>query len=68
MADNPLQVGHYKLLKTLGIGAFGKVKLGKHVVTGHLVSVWFACVCVYICVCVYFHLSISLSLPLIYPH
>lgn len=37
MADNPLQVGHYRLLKTLGIGAFGKVKLGKHVVTGHLV-------------------------------
>jgi serine/threonine protein kinase len=37
MADNPLQVGHYKLLKTLGIGAFGKVKLGKHVVTGHYV-------------------------------
>jgi len=37
MADNPLQVGHYKLLKTLGIGAFGKVKLGKHVITGHLV-------------------------------
>lgn len=39
MADNPLQVGHYRLLKTLGIGAFGKVKLGKHVVTGHLVAI-----------------------------
>jgi len=38
MADNPLQVGHYRLLKTLGIGAFGKVKLGKHIITGHLVS------------------------------
>ena len=37
MSDNPLQVGHYRLLKTLGIGAFGKVKLGKHVITGHLV-------------------------------
>lgn len=39
MADNPLQIGHYRLLKTLGIGAFGKVKLGKHVVTGHLVAI-----------------------------
>ena len=39
MADNPLQVGHYRLLKTLGIGAFGKVKLGKHVVTGHHVAI-----------------------------
>lgn len=39
MADNPLQVGHYRLLKTLGIGAFGKVKLGKHVVTDHLVAI-----------------------------
>jgi hypothetical protein len=38
MVDNPLEVGHYRLGKTLGIGAFGKVKLGEHIITGHRVG------------------------------
>lgn len=38
--DNvPVQIGHYRLGKTLGIGAFGKVKLGEHVITGHKVAI-----------------------------
>ncbi|CAM9676983.1 unnamed protein product, partial [Choristocarpus tenellus] len=32
-------IGQYRLSKTLGIGAFGKVKLGEHMVTGHRVAV-----------------------------
>jgi 5'-AMP-activated protein kinase catalytic alpha subunit len=39
-ADNvPIQIGHYRLGKTLGIGAFGKVKLAEHVITGHKVAI-----------------------------
>lgn len=38
MVDNPLEVGHYRLGKTLGIGAFGKVKLGEHIITGNRVG------------------------------
>ncbi|XP_024543504.1 SNF1-related protein kinase catalytic subunit alpha KIN10 [Selaginella moellendorffii] len=30
---------HYKLGKTLGIGSFGKVKIGEHVLTGHKVAI-----------------------------
>lgn len=26
MSDIPIQIGHYRLGKTLGIGSFGKVK------------------------------------------
>ena len=32
-------IGTYRLSKTLGIGAFGKVKLAEHVTTGHKVAV-----------------------------
>ena len=34
-----VQIGNYRLGKTLGIGAFGKVKLGIHVLTGHQVAI-----------------------------
>eukprot|EP01138_Halocafeteria_seosinensis_P000460 gb/GECG01000474.1/.p1 GENE.gb/GECG01000474.1/~~gb/GECG01000474.1/.p1 ORF type:complete len:709 (+),score=87.39 gb/GECG01000474.1/:1-2127(+) len=37
--ENPVQIGLYKLSKTLGIGSFGKVKLGYHEKTGHKVAV-----------------------------
>uniref|UniRef100_A0A7S3JSI0 non-specific serine/threonine protein kinase n=1 Tax=Aureoumbra lagunensis TaxID=44058 RepID=A0A7S3JSI0_9STRA len=37
--ENPVQIGAYRLSKTLGIGAFGKVKLAEHVSTGHKVAV-----------------------------
>ena len=37
--DNPVVIGTYRLSKTLGIGAFGKVKLAEHVTTGHKVAV-----------------------------
>lgn len=30
---------NYKLGKTLGIGSFGKVKIGEHVLTGHKVAI-----------------------------
>jgi 5'-AMP-activated protein kinase catalytic alpha subunit len=40
MAENvPLHLGQYRLGKTLGIGAFGKVKLAHHVSTGQKVAV-----------------------------
>lgn len=39
MENAPLVLGPYKLGKTLGIGAFGKVKLGVHVITGQKVAV-----------------------------
>ncbi|PAA64015.1 hypothetical protein BOX15_Mlig019461g2 [Macrostomum lignano] len=34
-----VKIGHYNLLNTLGIGTFGKVKLGIHELTGHKVAV-----------------------------
>mmetsp|Transcript_19638 Transcript_19638/g.63124 ORF Transcript_19638/g.63124 Transcript_19638/m.63124 type:complete len:481 (+) Transcript_19638:299-1741(+) len=37
--ENPVQIGNYRLSRTLGIGAFGKVKLAEHVSTGHKVAV-----------------------------
>jgi len=40
MAENvPVVLGHYRLGKTLGIGAFGKVKLAYHISTGQKVAV-----------------------------
>lgn len=35
----PLQIGYYRLGKTLGIGSFGKVKLGQHEITNHKVAI-----------------------------
>ncbi|CBN77875.1 SNF1-related protein kinase [Ectocarpus siliculosus] len=34
-----LEIGDYRLVKTLGVGAFGKVKLAQHVVTNKKVAV-----------------------------
>mmetsp|Transcript_26942 Transcript_26942/g.75756 ORF Transcript_26942/g.75756 Transcript_26942/m.75756 type:complete len:718 (+) Transcript_26942:358-2511(+) len=39
MEQPPVQIGQFILGKGLGIGAFGKVKLATHVVTGHKVAV-----------------------------
>mmetsp|Transcript_16373 Transcript_16373/g.25442 ORF Transcript_16373/g.25442 Transcript_16373/m.25442 type:complete len:726 (+) Transcript_16373:695-2872(+) len=39
MEQVPVQVGQFILGKNLGIGAFGKVKLATHAVTGHKVAV-----------------------------
>ena len=40
MTDNvPIVLGPYRLGKTLGIGAFGKVKLATHLITGQKVAV-----------------------------
>lgn len=34
-----LSIGNYEILQTLGVGSFGKVKLGRHKTTGHQVAV-----------------------------
>eukprot|EP01046_Picozoa_sp_COSAG06_P077563 COSAG06_NODE_25315_length_640_cov_0.654344_1_plen_58_part_10 len=34
-----VKIGPYALAKTLGVGSFGKVKLGQHDLTGHKVAV-----------------------------
>ncbi|RMC19629.1 hypothetical protein DUI87_03190 [Hirundo rustica rustica] len=34
-----VKIGHYILGDTLGVGTFGKVKVGKHELTGHKVAV-----------------------------
>ncbi|XP_043279732.1 5'-AMP-activated protein kinase catalytic subunit alpha-2 [Venturia canescens] len=34
-----VKIGHYTLGQTLGVGTFGKVKIGEHVVTKHKVAV-----------------------------
>lgn len=39
MDQAPVQIGQYVLGKNLGIGAFGKVKLATHCITGHKVAV-----------------------------
>ncbi|DAZ93149.1 TPA: hypothetical protein N0F65_006348 [Lagenidium giganteum] len=39
MSDVPIQLAHYRLGKTLGIGSFGKVKLAVHEITGHKVAI-----------------------------
>lgn len=39
MEQAPVKIGQYILGKNLGIGAFGKVKLATHAVTGHKVAV-----------------------------
>ncbi|KAL7555496.1 hypothetical protein ACA910_010969 [Epithemia clementina (nom. ined.)] len=39
MEQPPVQIGQFILGKNLGIGAFGKVKLATHAVTGHKVAV-----------------------------
>jgi serine/threonine protein kinase len=41
MASIRSRVGHYEVIETLGSGSFGKVKLAKHVVTGHSVALKF---------------------------
>mmetsp|Transcript_106818 Transcript_106818/g.308983 ORF Transcript_106818/g.308983 Transcript_106818/m.308983 type:complete len:318 (-) Transcript_106818:114-1067(-) len=35
----PKSIGHYVLMKTIGEGTFGKVKLGTHILTGERVAV-----------------------------
>ncbi|GMH72322.1 hypothetical protein TrVE_jg14158 [Triparma verrucosa] len=37
--ETRIQIGQYILGKNLGIGAFGKVKLATHIVTGHKVAI-----------------------------
>ncbi|CAM9662416.1 unnamed protein product, partial [Discosporangium mesarthrocarpum] len=40
MENAPVEIGHYRLLTTLGIGAFGKVKpVAQHTITGRKVAV-----------------------------
>jgi len=40
MSSTPqVKIGHYILGETLGIGTFGKVKVGFHQLTGHKVAV-----------------------------
>lgn len=39
MENVPLILGQYRIGKTLGIGAFGKVKLAQHMITGQKVAV-----------------------------
>ncbi|XP_077980934.1 5'-AMP-activated protein kinase catalytic subunit alpha-2-like [Glandiceps talaboti] len=34
-----VKIGHYLLGETLGVGTFGKVKIGEHQITGHKVAV-----------------------------
>lgn len=34
-----VKIGHYTLGVTLGVGTFGKVKIGEHVLTKHKVAV-----------------------------
>jgi len=38
MAQNPMKIGNYILMETLGVGSFGKVKLAVHSTTGHRVA------------------------------
>eukprot|EP01050_Picozoa_sp_SAG11_P004777 SAG11_NODE_314_length_10874_cov_12.170302_5_plen_526_part_00 len=38
-ARGAVKIGPYALAKTLGVGSFGKVKLGQHDLTGHKVAV-----------------------------
>lgn len=38
MATNPMKIGNYILMETLGVGSFGKVKLAVHSTTGHRVA------------------------------
>ncbi|XP_053325784.1 5'-AMP-activated protein kinase catalytic subunit alpha-2 [Spea bombifrons] len=37
--DGRVKIGHYILGDTLGVGTFGKVKMGEHQLTGHKVAV-----------------------------
>ncbi|XP_072275442.1 5'-AMP-activated protein kinase catalytic subunit alpha-2 isoform X2 [Pyxicephalus adspersus] len=37
--DGRVKIGHYLLGDTLGVGTFGKVKMGEHQLTGHKVAV-----------------------------
>uniref|UniRef100_A0AAQ4PXM0 Acetyl-CoA carboxylase kinase n=1 Tax=Gasterosteus aculeatus aculeatus TaxID=481459 RepID=A0AAQ4PXM0_GASAC len=37
--DGGVKIGHYLLGDTLGVGTFGKVKIGQHQLTGHKVAV-----------------------------
>ncbi|XP_073449995.1 5'-AMP-activated protein kinase catalytic subunit alpha-2 [Aquarana catesbeiana] len=37
--DGRVKIGHYVLGDTLGVGTFGKVKMGEHQLTGHKVAV-----------------------------
>jgi 5'-AMP-activated protein kinase catalytic alpha subunit len=39
MDNVPIVLGQYRLGKTLGIGAFGKVKMAHHIITGQKVAV-----------------------------
>uniref|UniRef100_UPI00358E69AF 5'-AMP-activated protein kinase catalytic subunit alpha-2 n=1 Tax=Myxine glutinosa TaxID=7769 RepID=UPI00358E69AF len=37
--EGKIKIGHYVLGDTLGVGTFGKVKVGQHILTGHQVAV-----------------------------
>uniref|UniRef100_A0A9J7YJZ9 non-specific serine/threonine protein kinase n=2 Tax=Cyprinus carpio TaxID=7962 RepID=A0A9J7YJZ9_CYPCA len=37
--EGRVKIGHYILGDTLGVGTFGKVKIGEHQLTGHKVAV-----------------------------
>uniref|UniRef100_A0A8C5FGT9 non-specific serine/threonine protein kinase n=1 Tax=Gadus morhua TaxID=8049 RepID=A0A8C5FGT9_GADMO len=37
--EGRVKIGHYVLGDTLGVGTFGKVKIGQHQLTGHKVAV-----------------------------
>eukprot|EP01028_Stygiella_incarcerata_P011280 TRINITY_DN62_c0_g1_i2.p1 TRINITY_DN62_c0_g1~~TRINITY_DN62_c0_g1_i2.p1 ORF type:complete len:135 (-),score=35.51 TRINITY_DN62_c0_g1_i2:91-495(-) len=37
--DSQMRIGHYRLMRTIGKGSFGKVKVAQHDKTGHRVAV-----------------------------
>lgn len=60
--NNGIKIGNYYLGPTLGIGTFGKVKIGTHQLTGHKVAIKVIKINCFVSLCSFIIFFVSLLL------